>query len=182
MSTTSEPSAPPPEPEPSPVAPSETGADLTAELAKWKELARKNEAKAKANAQAVTELEKLKAAQMTDTDRAVQTARAEATVEARKSLGSRLVAAEVRVAAAGRPVDVDTLLEGIDASKFLDDDGEPKATEIRDWIDKVAPAAATPQEPGRAPFPDLGQGARGVGTGATPTQEFANFIKGQLGT
>lgn len=188
MSTTPDPAAPTPAPEPQtpppttpPATPPATGDDPANELAKWKELARKNEAKAKANAQAVSELAALKASQMTDTDRAVQTARDEAKAAALKSLGVRLVASEVRVAAAGRQVDVDTLLEGMDASKFLDADGEPDTTAIQGWVDKVSPPAAT-EDPKTLPFPDLGQGTRSGAVTADPAQIFANFVKGQLGT
>lgn len=133
--------------------------DLSAEVEKWKALARKNEDRAKANAAAQKELDALKQSSMTDMEKAIETARAEARAEALRENGSKLVAAEVKVAAAGRQVDVDALLEGIDPGRFLDPDGQPDTGAISEWVDRVAPVAVDRQAP------DLGQGARAVGGG-----------------
>lgn len=112
------------------------GTDTAAELAKWKELARRNEQQAKANHR---ELEALKAQTMTDQEKAVGAARAEGRAEATAEFGGKLAHAEIRAAAAGRPVNVDALLEGVDATKFLNDSGEPNTKAITAWLDKVAP-------------------------------------------
>jgi hypothetical protein len=148
--------APIPDPanEPEPV----TGgpADLAAEIEKWKAQARKHEDRAKANAAAAKELEQVRAAAMTDQERAVAEARAQARTETLKEVGAERVADAVRVAAAGRLVDVDALLEGLDRTRFLDADGQPDVAAITTWVDRVAPK---PSE-GPAGFPDLGQGAR----------------------
>ena len=109
--------------------------DWKAEAEKWSTLARKHEERAKSNAQAAKELEKVRAAAMTEQDKAVAAARAEGMTEALKAAGPRLVRAEFRAAAAGQ-VDKQTLdayLEDVDLSKFLADDGEPdtKAIEAR---------------------------------------------------
>jgi hypothetical protein len=136
-------------------APSDT--DHAAEAAKWRELARKHEDRAKANAEAAKELAKLRESSMSETERAVAEAVANARTETLRSVGSRLVDAEVRTAAAGRQVDVDALLEGLDRSRFLDDDGEPKRDEIVAWVDRIAPA----NPDGTNTVVDLGQGARG---------------------
>jgi hypothetical protein len=90
---------------------------------------------------------------MTDQEKAVEAAKAEARSEALKTVGVRLVDAEVKAACAGRKVDVAALLEGLDRTKFLTDDGEPDSDAIEKWVDKVAPSKAGPL--------DLGQGARG---------------------
>jgi hypothetical protein len=131
--------------------------DHAAEAAKWKELARKHEERAKSNAAAARELDELRKQSMTDQEKAVAEARTEARADALREVGGRLVQAEVRAAAAGRPVDVDALLEVLDASIFVGDDGEPDRARITAWVDRVAPAADPNITHG---FPDLGQGTR----------------------
>lgn len=127
--------------------------DPAADAEKWKTQSRKWEDRAKANASAAKELAALKASTMTDQEKAVEAAKAEARSEALKTVGVRLVDAEVKAACAGRKVDVSALLEGLDRTKFLTDDGEPDSDAIAKWVDKVAPSKAGPL--------DLGQGARG---------------------
>lgn len=133
-------------------------ADLAAEVEKWKALARKHEGKAKSNATAAQELEKLRLQSMTDQERAVEQARAEARAETLREMGASRVDDAVRVAVAGRPVDVDALLEGLDRSRFIDDDGQPDRDAIASWVDRVAPKPN--DEPAAGQFLDLGQGAR----------------------
>ena len=128
---------------------------LTAELAKWKAQSRKHEERAKANAKAATELEDLRQKTMTDQERAVATAREEARAEALAEAGEGRAIDAIRAAAAGRPVDVEALVEGVDPARFLGDTGEPDREAIEAWISRVAPERA-------AAGSDFGQGARGV--------------------
>lgn len=111
---------------------------------------------------ASTELEQLRQQTMSDQEKAVQKARDEGRTEALKETGVKLVDAEVRGLTSGRNVDADALLEGIDRSKFLDDNGDPDRKAIKAWVDKIAPAGNGTNGNG---FPDLGQGNRG-GAGA----------------
>lgn len=134
----------------------DTANETAAELAKWKELARKNEQQAKAN---LKELDQLKAKSMTDQERAVEAAKIEGRGEALREVGGKLAEAAIRVAAASRSVDVDALLEGVDASKFLDENGDPNTKAITAWVDRVAPPVDDSAKP--SPKRDLGQGARG---------------------
>jgi membrane protein involved in colicin uptake len=107
------------------------------------------------------ELEKFQQAAMTETEKAIAAARQEATAETIRTFGSRLVDAEVKAAAAGRGVDIDALLEGLDRTRFLTDDGEPNAAAIKAWVDRIAPeSSATPG------VVDLGQGNRGGAAGS----------------
>lgn len=162
-----DPATPPPEtPEPDPLT------ETVKQLEHWKDMAKKQEDRAKANAAAAKELEQLKASTMSDTEKAVAQAKLEGRTEARREAAGALVLAEIRAAAAGRSVDVDTLLEGIDASRFLDSDGEPDRKTIVGWVEKVAPAAG-------ATAVDLGQGVRGGQGSSDPAQEFAKFINNQ---
>lgn len=130
--------------------------DYKAEAEKWQALARKHEERAKANASAAKELEQVRQSSMSDVEKAVAIARAEERAAVLREAGTRLVDAEVRAALTGRPVDAAALLEGLDRSRFLNDDGDPDVKAIQAWVDRIAPQT----EP-KAPSFDLGQGARG---------------------
>lgn len=139
------------------------GADTAAELAKWKDMARKHEERAKANAAAVKELEQLKKSSMSDAEKAIATAREEARREVLAEVGASLVDSAVRAATAGRNLDADALLDGLDRKRFLGDDGKPDVDGIGQWIDRLAPKAAAGS---KQQATDMGQGARGGGTPA----------------
>lgn len=113
--------------------------DLAAEVEKWKGLARKNEDRAKQNAEAAKRLREVERDAMSEQERAVDEARTQAERAAAERYGSKLVAAEVRAAAAGRDIDADALLDGISTSRFLTDDGEVDRDALSQWIDRVAP-------------------------------------------
>lgn len=134
----------------------ETAPDLTAEVDKWKALARKNEERAKANSSAQAELDKLREATATEQDKAIAQARKEASTEAAKAFGSRLAEAQFRVAAAGRldGDQLDGLLEVVDLGRFVDENGDPDIEAITAAVSRVAPKAPD----GYAP--DEAQGAR----------------------
>lgn len=150
--------ATPPEPTPDETQPPET--DMAAEVEKWKTMARKQEERAKHNSQAAKELEEFRRQSMTDQERAV----AEAVDHARKSvmteMAGRLVDAEVRAAAAGRNLDVDALLEGLDRGRFVTDAGEPDRDAVTAWVDRIAPAPQEQPQSIAPAWPDLGQGVR----------------------
>lgn len=157
--------------------------DTTDWKAKFEEVqaqARKHEDRAKANADAAKELEKLRQSTMNETEKAVSQAKLEVRTEVLREVGGKLAEAQVRVAAAGRNVDVDALIDGIDASKFLDVNGDPDTKAITAWIDKVAPAT---DDGTGGKQRDLGLGARGTQqTTETPASAFSKFITGQLNT
>lgn len=140
----------------------QTETDWKAEAEKWKSQSRKNEDRAKDNAKKAKDLDELHKASMTDAEKAIADAEARGRSAALVESGSKIVAAEVRAAAAGRNLDVDALLEGLDPARFLDSEGEPDADAISKWVDRIAPAQAEEVE---APGPlgagiDLGQGTR----------------------
>jgi hypothetical protein len=141
--------------------------EQTAEVEKWKALAQKHEARARANAEAAKRLEALERESMDETDKAVAQARAEERDRVRREYASRLVDSELRAAAAGRPVDADALLDGVDRAHFVTDELEPDREAIVAWLDRVAPVPPPPPEgderPSQpVPMLDLGQGARSV--------------------
>lgn len=134
--------------------------DWAAEAEKWKALARRHEGNAKANATKAKEFDALLEASKTDQERAVEQAREEAAAAARADersrFGSRLVDAEIRAVAAGRlePDQVSVLMEGLDRSRFLTDDGDVDTKKVTKLLDGLVPTKKT--------YPDLGQGRRGT--------------------
>lgn len=104
------------------------------------------------------ELDKIKAASMSDTEKAIADATAKVRAEVMAEVGSTLVDAEFRAASAGFTLDVDALLESLDRSKFMGDDGKPDKARIGEFVSKLAPAR-------RSAATDTGQGARKDGTG-----------------
>jgi len=114
--------------------------DWKAEAEKWQALARKNEERAKGNAAAVKELEQLKAANLSDTEKAVAEAERRGHAAATAATASRLARAELRAAAAGK-VDqtaLDGFLEYADLTKFVGADGEPDTKAIEKAIKALA--------------------------------------------
>lgn len=155
------------------------GDDPAAEVARLKDelaKARKWEDRAKSNAQAAKELETLKQSTMTDIEKAAATAKAEGRAEAARELAEERVLDKIRVAAAGRPVDLDALLEGVSPSKFLDTDGQPDTKAISAWVDRVAPAGT-----GQPAKRDLGLGARGQQTPALNGDPLLRDLEAKLG-
>jgi hypothetical protein len=146
---------------PAETPPPDTGdVDLSAEVDKWKALARKHEDKAKANAKAAQELEQVKQQSMSDIERAVEQAKSEGRAEGLRVGSVKIAAAELKAAATGR-LDADqlaTLLENVDLARFLDEDGEVDGEKVAKFIDGIAPKPTEPTEPS---FPAFAQGARG---------------------
>lgn len=126
-------------------------------LAEWKDRARQAEREAKATR---SELTKLQQSSMSDTEKAVAEAEERGRNAAMAEVGKARVDDAVRLALAGRSLDVDALLEGLDRSQFLDDAFQPDRDAIEKWANRIAPAP-TETEPGAplTPF-DLGQGTR----------------------
>lgn len=160
---------------PPPAAAPATDPKPTETVEFWKQQARENEKRAKANAEAVKELDKLKAASMTELERAVNEAKASSRVEVLREVGADRARDAVRVALAGRTVDVDALLEGFGADAFVNDDGTPNVAKVQEWANRIAPATDAPGKP-RVPA-----GVRDNGSPkADPAKEFADFLDGQL--
>lgn len=114
------------------------------------------------------ELDALRQASMSEQEKAVAVAKTEGRAEAMQALGSKLAAAEIRAAAAGRLNDEQlvTLLDGLNLTAFVNDDGEVDQAKVVKFVDGIAPKTDTPV------FPDLGQGARQpLASGSDPLLE-----------
>lgn len=126
----------------------------------------------KAMKAATAELEKLRKTTMSDQEKAIEAAKASARAELMAEVGAERVENAVRAAIAGRNVDADALLDGLDRSKFLDGEGRPDTQKLTEWVDRIAPKGQTPK-PGAK---DIGQGARPGAT--TPPQLAQSDLKG----
>ncbi len=139
----------------------DAGKDWAAEAAKWRDLARKHEERSKTNANAAKELEQLRHQSMSDQEKAVAEAKAAGLAEGLVAGAVKVAAAEIRAAAAGRPIDVEALLEGTNLAVFIDDDGEVDRVKVARFVEGIAPKPEDDEKETRQGFPDLGQGARG---------------------
>ena len=110
------------QPDPTPDVPGADGPDKDwhAEADKWKALSRKHE---NANATVLKELEQLRTAQMSDSEKAIAEAESRGAQNALAGVRSELAEARLRVAATGKVADVDALVELVDMSKFVTEDG-----------------------------------------------------------
>jgi hypothetical protein len=134
--------------------------ELRAEAAKYRQ-----EAKA-----AKTEADKARTATMSEAEKAIAEAEQRGRSAALSEFGGRLVDAELRAATAGRPVNVDALLEVVDRKRFITDDGDVDRKALAAWVDRIAPA---PEEPAPT-VPSFDGGAR---TAHTPSSTAAQFAK-----
>ncbi len=140
-----------------------TGDDPAAEVDRLRgelQKARKWEERAKANSKAAKELEEFKQQSMSETEKAIDQARTEGRRQALTESGAKIVAAEIRAAAKGRMAgeQVSTLIDNVNLSRFVDDDGEVDRDALIAFVDGIAPKPTEDQTV--SPLLDLGQGAR----------------------
>ncbi len=156
--------------------------DLTAEVEKWKALARKNEDKAKELAPAAKRLAELEQASQSETERAVSKARQEADQVARSEergkWTQRLAGARFLALAARRnsEFDAQTRLDDLNLAKYVGEDGEPDDQGLAGLVEQwVPPKEANPRPSGNA---DLG--ARPVALNVDPRQRARAQIEADL--
>lgn len=175
---------PDPQPGTAPTPPvQDVGTDWKAEHDRLQADVKRNEERHRKNASAAKDLETLRQSTMTELEKAVTAARNEGRTEAQKESSGRLVAAEVRVALAGRPIDAAALLEGIDATRFLTDNGDIDSKAINAWVERIAPLPEPTPNPNANPFltVDLGQGVRGRLNEPLDSDPLIRDLKSKLG-
>lgn len=154
---TTDPAGDPPAPEP--VAdPPATGEDALPDpvkevLRKERENTRNAEKRAKA---AERERDELRTAQMSETERAIAEAEAKGRESALSEVGRDLAVATFRAEAAGKIANVDNIVDLIDVSSLVGEDGRPDKDAISAAVEKFA--ALAPARPGFGP---VDAGARG---------------------
>lgn len=183
MADTPPPAVPPPPATPPPAAPADDtplGPAGEKALQEWKDRARAAEKDAKRAADLETELAKLKAASMSDTEKAVAAAKAEGRTEALSTVNGRLVRAEVKASAAGKLADPEDAVSMLDLDQFkVGDDGNVDTKLIVKAIDelvKAKPYLASGAKPGALP----GGGATPANGASTPAEAFAESLRERL--
>lgn len=123
------------------------------------------------------ELESVRLSSLSDAEKAVELARSETRTDVLRQVGGRLVDAEVRAAAAGRLAteQVEALIEGLDRSRFITDEGDVDRDALLSWVGRFPAAPSGPQRP----LGDVGQGARTTSTTST-ADLFAAAIEGRF--
>jgi hypothetical protein len=111
---------------------------------------------------------------LTEAQKAIAEARDEAALQVRKEFGVRLTRAEFSTAAATAQVDITDLLDDLDLSKFVTDDGEPDSKRISATVSKFA-ALKGPAKSDRQSFDG------GVRATAKTAPNMNDFIRNQLG-
>ncbi|WP_244334517.1 hypothetical protein [Streptomyces seoulensis] len=117
----------------------DTGKGGDSEAEKWKAQSRKHEARAKENADAARELAELKAANATDSEKAITEAVKKAVAEERSAGAAKLARQVFLAGAAGRldsPADV---VEDVNLSKYIDANGDVDEDGLAKLIDRLAP-------------------------------------------
>jgi hypothetical protein len=99
------------------------------------------------------ELEQVRTANLSEAEKAIAEAEKRGEASALSRVGSRLVDAELRLAAAGRTLTTDALLT-FDRAKFLNDDGDVDREGLTTWVEQNSVTAGPPR------FGDVDQGVR----------------------
>jgi len=129
--------APPATPPATPPAPPATGGEGT----DWKAEARKWEGRAKGNQTAVDELATLKAANMSEQEKAVTAAEKAGRTAAIAEAAPQIAQARLEAAAARAGVDLSEFAEFIDLKKFVGEDGQVDDKAIKAAVTKFAKLA-----------------------------------------
>ncbi|MFI6904876.1 hypothetical protein ACIBKY_26685 [Nonomuraea sp. NPDC050394] len=148
----------PPESPPAPPAQDGDGTDWKAEARKW-------EKRAKENSTAADELDKVKKASMTETEKAVEKARKEGETTALVAAGRKLAEAKFETALARKNLDLGDAAEYIDVGKFVDDKGDVDEAAIKKAVDRLAKLAPKTPPPSGG---DFGGGNGSAGTSERP--------------
>jgi TolA-binding protein len=119
------------------------------------------------------ELDELRQATMSEQEKAVEAAKAAGRAEAVLESGKRLARAELRAQGSEKGLDVTALIEDVDLSKFVGDDGEPDERAIAKAVDRWAAMAPASQRPRG----DVGQGVRGKPVSQDPREAFASLFQ-----
>lgn len=120
-----------------------------AEARKWEKRAKDNGAKAKEFGDKAKELDTLRQASMSEAEKAVAEAEKRGHATATSEFSQRLVRSQFDALAGRRNPDVktDEILEIIDLSKFVGEDGEPDSKAIQDAVERLVPEAAGQSRP-----------------------------------
>ncbi|GAA1401970.1 hypothetical protein GCM10009613_61150 [Pseudonocardia kongjuensis] len=122
--------------------------DAKAEAARHKKISRKHENRAKKSFRELQQLRNGGGRRRSgdddddlDIEAAVQDARESARTEVVREYAGKLVDSEIRAQAGDRlpAAQLEAILDGLDRTSFLDDDGELDMDAVEDYVDRIAP-------------------------------------------
>lgn len=95
------------------------------------------------------ELDQQRQASMTEAEKAVAEAEKRGAATASKTFGERLVRSDFTAAAAriNPEFDVSAVLDDLNLTKFIGDDGEPESEAIKKAVERLVPPAGGPRPP-----------------------------------
>lgn len=147
-----------------------------AQAEEWKGYSRKHEDGKKA---ALTELDKIKASQMTDSEKAIAEAKASARSEALSEVRGQLGESALKTAAATSGVQIPEALGAlVDASKFVNDDGTPNVELINSVVSSFAPN--TPPPPAFSQAVGVGPQSSVVQPGQVTREQLAQMTPAEI--
>ncbi len=131
--------------------------DLKASEAKWRALARKHEADSKVGKQAAKELEELRKAHQTESEKALDEARS----EGRREAATMVAAAKIEAALTNIVPDPASIVEDLNLAKYVTDKGDVDTDAIAALKAKYEALKPTGNsDKGNKSHPDMGQGRR----------------------
>jgi hypothetical protein len=157
---------------------SDESPDLAAEVERWKTEARKHEKRARENAGARRELQQLREGNQTEAERVAAAAKEVGRREAQSEFGKRLAQAEIRAALTGVVEDPNLIIDDLDLSRYVDEEGDVDDNAVKGLRAKYAKLFGARK--GVSPDTARGTGGRGVGA-HTPADDFADTMKSLLG-
>lgn len=89
--------------------------------------------------------EALRKSQMSEAEKAIAEAKQAGRAEAATEYGTRLARTELKAAAAAKQVDLAEVLEDLDLTRYVGDDGEPDLKRIQATVDRFASLASPKQ-------------------------------------
>lgn len=108
---------------------------------------RREAAKYRTEAKKATDAaEALRKSQLTEAEKAIEAARGEARTATLKEVGVRLARAQLSEAAAKADVNLSDVLEDLDLTKFVGEDGEPDTKRIGATVDRFKALAGPPKQ------------------------------------
>lgn len=161
----------------------ESEKDWKVEAEKWKEMSRRTES---ANAKALKELEQLRIAQMSESEKAIAEAEKRGRDMALVEMRGDIARAKLQAQAAGKVADVDALIELVDISKLITESGvdDGAIAAVIERFTKVAPLQPAPPKFGAVELGPQGDRPRQFGEAdlarMTPEQKVEARRNGQL--
>lgn len=122
----------------------ETPDQPTEEDIDWKAMARKHEREAK---KAATELDRVRKANQSEQERAIEAAKGEGRTAALQEAGQKIAAAEIKAALSGIVANPTSIIEDLNLARYVTDDGEVDDEAVKALREKFVAAVGDGKKP-----------------------------------